>query len=161
MKTIRTYHHLTTSFMVVLFLFSSIGISLDMHYCGGQLKHISWLGEAKSCHEIAAQQQHCKHKQAIKQQHCSASLVGQNADCQKNCCSNEQVYLVADVDILSMQITNFQVKGYGMPLHLYAMLTFLEHNSSNFIFSAYQNYKPPLLNRYTGQKLPLIQSFLL
>ena len=47
--------------MAFLMFFTSIGFSMDIHYCQGHLKSISLLGKAKNCHDIQAMKSdHCK-----------------------------------------------------------------------------------------------------
>ncbi|MDX1683816.1 MAG: hypothetical protein R3275_01205 [Saprospiraceae bacterium] len=71
---------------------TSMGLSIDLHYCSGELKSVAVIGKAKNCHELA-KKAHCKH-------HHSAQIIEKSCDGdKKNCCSNESLYLQNDQDL--------------------------------------------------------------
>lgn len=49
----RTYRPIAL-LMAILLLTSSVSFAVDMHFCKGELKSISFWGKAPSCHEQAA-----------------------------------------------------------------------------------------------------------
>lgn len=131
---------MTALTLALLMFVSSVGWSIDMHYCQGQLKTFNLLGEAKSCHQMALE---------VKSSHCKKKLMachmknGMDMHDEKDCCNNETVIL----DNLD---------------NIYAYSSFHEMNKVDFIFfhsffSAfftaeeipsvavdYLNYRPPL-----------------
>lgn len=73
--------------MAFLMAFSSVGYSVNLHYCQGSLKGFSLFGKAKSCHESRTQ---CpNHKQTM--------TTAQENDC----CSNKTLS-VDNLDELSL-----------------------------------------------------------
>ena len=80
-------YRIFTMLMALLMAFSSVGYSVNLHYCQGSLKGFSLFGEAKSCHESRTQ---CpNHKQTMT----SAQ--------EKDCCSNKTLS-VDNLDELSL-----------------------------------------------------------
>ena len=67
--------------MAFMLLLSSTGFAMDVHYCQDQLKSISLIGKAKSCHE-KQETPPCHHKKD--------SLSKAEKD---NCCHNETVVI--------------------------------------------------------------------
>ncbi|GLR17343.1 hypothetical protein GCM10007940_19580 [Portibacter lacus] len=64
--------------MAILMLFSSVGYSIDMHYCQDQLKSIAIFGKSKSCHEMAKKVCPMHKDMTIEQE-------------DKDCCNNKTV----------------------------------------------------------------------
>lgn len=69
--------------MASLMFITSVGFSVDMHYCNGQLKSISLFGEAKSCHDTTMHKTCPYHK---------------NMQKDKDCCENKTLVFQADID---------------------------------------------------------------
>ena len=128
---------------------------MDMHYCGGELKSISFFGKAKNCHEIAkedeAAMKDCPHQKKM--------MTGKK-DCSeaKNCCSNKTVRLQSDQDH-QLQTADFAVsKQLKQFVVAYVAVFFaddfvLECEAANFA-----HYKPPLIPK----DIPVLhQTFLL
>ena len=74
--------------MAFLIMGSSSGLAIDVHYCQGTLKSLSFWGHAKNCHELA-QSSHCKHKQS--------EMLCDLSD-KKDCCKNEKDFIKLDQD---------------------------------------------------------------
>lgn len=79
--------------MAVLMFSSSIGLSMDIHFCGNELKSFSFFGEAKACQmEQVKQETESSHaccaatKKEIKSCHSKEMTNG-------NCCHNESLVL--------------------------------------------------------------------
>ena len=70
---------------------SSIGISMDLHYCQGNLKGASFVGKAKSCHDREASSSCHKKKKSC--QHPNEELTQSEKDA---CCQNRTVQVDAD-----------------------------------------------------------------
>ena len=155
MNSLRSIYRFTALVLAFLMFFTSTGFAVDMHYCQGKLKSISFLGKAKTCHEIAskdnAPMKNCPHH---------AKMMAEKKGCSedKNCCSNKTVHFQADQD---QQVQNFdfvvskQLQQFVIA-YLEAFLNLDLHVEENAIPFAY--YKPPLIKR---DILTLNQSFLL
>jgi hypothetical protein len=81
---IKALHRIIALVMAFLMFFTSVGFSVDVHYCKGELKSFSLLGEADSCHAA----------KKICPQHSNMLMEEDSAS---DCCSNETVQ-VEDLD---------------------------------------------------------------
>ena len=140
--------------MAFLVFFSSIGLSIDMHFCQGHLKSISFIGDAPDCYEVIGnkEQKSCQmsKRQATTKTDCSID--------KEDCCQNRQLLAQADLTSTSqssqflLNHNNFQYFSIA-PVLLVDDSIFL----NKAILAVFQ-YKPPLIL----QDIPiLIQSFLL
>ncbi len=85
--------------MAFLILFSSSGLTMDMHFCQGHLKRINLFGKAKTCAEVVKS---CCHAKALK------TACGINDD-HVGCCNNTEVLLDMDIEstaLISTDISN-------------------------------------------------------
>ena len=108
-------HRITALILAFLMFFTSVGFSLDLHYCKGDLKDFSFIGEAQSCFLSKKQ---CPHhaKDQIDEKH------------DKDCCSNtnlevknldEDVVMSQDINLPDVQlkiITSFVYSFNGINL---------------------------------------------
>jgi len=100
-------NRITSLLMAFLMLVSSTGFSIDLHYCQGNLKSFSLLGEAKSCHEMAKAKHCSKMKKAC---HAPKATKEADDDCKKDCCSNKKIEISADEDAQKIQVENLSPK---------------------------------------------------
>ena len=81
----RTYRFIAFCLVALVFI-SSAGITVDFHYCNGELKSYNLIGKAKPCHEPTLKQ--CPfHKK----------MMVNNND-KKGCCENKAVHFQSDQD---------------------------------------------------------------
>jgi len=80
--------------MAFIILSSTIGISIDRHYCKGELKNTSFWGIAKSCYELS-EYTSCKHETA--NTYASLDLT---QSCHNNCCENQSISLQIDSNLI-------------------------------------------------------------
>ena len=87
--------------MAFLMFSTSVGFSLDLHYCKGDLKDFSFIGEAQACFKAKKQCPHHANDQ-INEKH------------DKDCCSNEKIEIdnLDEDSVMSQDITltDFQLK---------------------------------------------------
>ena len=131
--------------LVALVFLSSAGITVDFHFCNGELKSFSFFGKAKPCHEPSLKQ--CPfHKNMVVK-----------SDDKKGCCENKTVHFQSD------QEQNFQAINFNFELNLqklvlaYASVYFFTSNDKQELNSI-AHYKPPSISRDISV---LFQSFLL
>ena len=135
--------------MAFLVLLTSIGFNIDMHFCGGQLKNISFTGKAESCHKNSMAD--CPfHKKMM------AENGGKNFT-SKNCCSNHTAYfqtdLIEDIQTMDIVVTS-QLQQFVTAF----VLVFLQNQVVETTPSTFTAYSPPDISR----DIPvLIQSFLI
>ena len=147
---------------------SSVGFSVDMHYCQGKLKSVAFFGKAKSCHdklEAVSKKDGCTHHQKMNAQKKGCSfhqkMEQENKSCsmdEKDCCKNKTVYFKANFDD--------QVKASifvdSAPLQYFVAAFVTTFVATDFSIeskvASYANYKPPFIAR----DIPvLVESFLL
>ena len=135
--------------LATLMLLTSAGITVDMHFCRGELKTLSLFGEAKSCHKTGVMKNCPRHAEMTTEQGDSMS--------RKKCCENKTLSLLADQTqevqnfsfVLSQQVQQFLI-AYVAVFHT--------GNAMETGTPDFAHYKPPLIVR----DIPVhIQSFLL
>ena len=136
--------------MAFLIFLTSAGFSIDMHFCGQQLKSFSLTGKAKNCFELAKTSKCPKHKTvALATPECEMS--------KKDCCHNKTLNLQADLTpdipandfLISVQLQDFVVAFIAV---------YFENRPHQSIKPSFAHYKPPLIPR----DIPVfVQSFLL
>jgi hypothetical protein len=129
-KSIYRSTALTLAFLI---FFTSVGFSFDVHYCKGQLKGISILGEAKSCHTV----------KKVCPNHAGMQL---EQDEDRDCCSNKTLEfedLDSDYNIASdLVFSDLEFKFLASFAYAFVLL-------DAPISTEYQSFKapPPLITR--------------
>lgn len=132
--------------MAMVMLVSTTGFTMSAHFCGSELQHISFLGQAKSCEMHLSEMSSCQHEQEQ-----------QSQIAKQPCCK----------DLTIVSELQDSLKGSMLPKILSPDFKFIAVLSSFFIaiiaehvphFSKHHQYSPPLIER----DIPVIvQSFLL
>jgi len=139
--------------MAFLMFFTSVGFSIDMHFCGNHLQSFNLLGKAKDCTEMAA-------TAATKgcQMHKKMTTPRDGYSIQKkDCCHNRTLNLQADLTS-EIQTNDFMVSQQLQDFVVAFVVVFLQNRPSKTTSSNFALYKPPLIPR----DIPvLVQSFLL
>ena len=152
MTFIRSTYRFIALMMAFLMFFSSAGIAMDMHFCQGKLKSVSFFGKAKTCHDMAEGAiKNCPHYKKM-----MADKKGCSED--KNCCSNKTVHFQSDQD-QQIQNSNFVVSKQLQQFVIAYVAVFIS-NDFNIEYETipFAHYKPPLIQR----DIPILnQSFLL
>jgi len=140
-------------FMAVMLLFTTSGITMDMHFCQGKLKRINLFGKAKTCEEVAA----CMKKCGKKVKSCHMQKVCVIDGDHKGCCENEAILIDYDFDSFAPIFVDDSTQDNQLFLYTECQQVF---NMTDVMLNnpAYLNYKPPLI----FQDLPVLhQVFLL
>lgn len=140
--------------MAFLMFFTSVGFSVDMHYCQGKLKTMNFFGKAKSCHDMGAGMKDCPLHGKMK----VANEPNGSTLSKKDCCSNKTFHFQADQD-QNNQIDN----GVLIPSQLqYFVIAFVDVFLNSSIAEtdkpSFALYKPPLIPRDT---YALLETYLL
>ena len=141
MTFVRSTYRLVALIMAFLMFFSSAGFAMDMHFCQGKLKSISFFGKARTCHDMAeGTMKNCpRHKK----------MMAEKKSCSEdnNCCSNKTIHFQSDQD------QQYQV-GNGVvisPQLQYFVIAFVEAFINSSIVEtdkpSFAHYKPPLKPR--------------
>jgi len=122
----RKIHRITAFTLAFLMLFTSIGYSVDLHYCKGELKTFSLVGKAKPCHQAKKK---CP-------RHTKIDTAENNED--SKCCSNETIVIddldahfnvMTDVSFDDLQfkfVSTFTYSYYNFSLPKVIQKTFLK-----------------------------------
>jgi len=145
----------TALLLAFLMLTTSVGYSLDLHYCQGNFKNLAFFKEAKSCHELAkkATSEHCKkmQKPCSKKENANTGV-----ECEKQCCSHNTILVEAETDIFSAKIINAELLSTDFVVAF--VYSFISNYSSTEYANKYILYKPPLPDKDLSV---LFQSFLI
>jgi hypothetical protein len=98
--SVKVLHKVYWLFLALIVLVSSVGLSLDVHYCNEEFKSFSFFGKAKQCHTTTIS---CPHHAAMEFQN----------ESNNSCCSN-QTLEVEEIDfdyytLEKKEITDVQV----------------------------------------------------
>lgn len=155
MSSNSSFYRITALTLALMMFTTSVGLAVDMHYCGGQLKTTSFFGKAKACHDMGdaetSSRLTCPLHQILQNEH-----KGYVID-KPDCCQNKSLHIQLDQD------QNIQVEGLTISKPLQQLIsaivvTFFTDLRSDQPKPVYAHYRPPLIPR----DIPvLVQSFLL
>ena len=155
MTKIRFTYRFIAVLMAFLMLFTSLGLSVDMHICQGHLKSFNFFGKAKSCYELADadSMKECtanQHKKLIKKADgCSLK--------QADCCQNRLLQLISDQD-QEVESNHFAI---SQPLQTFVVAfvaVFLNETTVETDVANHVSYIPPLIQK---DIYVLLETFLL
>ena len=147
----RTYRPIAL-LMALLLLTSSVSFAVDLHFCKGELKSISFWGKAPSCHEQAAAKVSCPHHRRMKADKGEAALE------KSNCCDNRTVQVEADHERQTQTAMELELNPSLQYFLMAYTVSLLPAEDIARTLAPYLNYKPPLIPR----DIPVLnQSFLL
>lgn len=142
-------YRVTSLCLAFLILFSSSGLTLDIHFCQGKMKRLNLFGEAMSCAEVSQRAAKCHNSNTIK---AICVIDGEH----KGCCNNKSFDLDLDFDsgeALQTPLTDMQIQF----VKAFVLSYFADARPSPALHN-YTNYYPPPLKR----DIPvLFQTFLL
>ena len=148
----KTFPYRVVALTMALLIFTtSIGFSIDMHFCQGNLKNVNLFGTAKSCFELESEgvRSHCS-------KHQSSCHKKTKPEDHKDCCNNETIEIQLDSDYIdapAVTLNTQQIHFVASFIFTYFGLTTDQIELDNFLL-----YKPPLPDK---DILVFIQSFLL
>ena len=141
-STSITYRIIALTIAFLLFV-TSVGFTVDMHYCQGKLKTFSFFGKAKSCHDIGEGMKNCPFHAQMKQANKSKS----NTISKKGCCSNKTLHFQSDQDqpnqLNNALVINPQLQSFVIAfVEIFINSSVIETDKPSFVL-----YKPPLIPR--------------
>lgn len=155
MKDIRSKYRFLSWLLAAMVLLSSVGFTVDLHYCGGHLKSYSLVGKARKCHEMESSPKivgkTCAH-------HSGPSSKGEVCTDEKGCCSNKTLHFQTDNDQQLQLQEGLQTPSFQKLFTAYVSIPFHSSPAVDYAESAMDRYRPPLIHR---DILVLNQSFLL
>jgi len=150
MKNINRPYRIFAFIMAIMMFATSVNLAIDMHYCQGQLKSVSFFGKAKNCHEIMAQSS-CPHhqKMMVEKEGCSKD--------DKNCCESKSIQIESDNDQIhsvSKIVNNQELQQFVVVF----VQVFFQNVSIEKTINLFTSYKSPQITRDT---YVLFETFLL
>ncbi len=143
-------HRASAILLSTIVLTASMGFTVDMHYCGGEMQSFSIFGEAESCQplevEITCNE---SHQDTDSGRHCTMT--------QKKCCSDRMVYVQPLEDLtvsMNIAVADLGIDLYTQNVDFYddsLPLTYVEKSLNH-------HYRSPDLLR---TKPAFLQSFLI
>lgn len=135
--------------LAFLILFSSSGLTLDIHFCQGEMKRSNLFGTAKSCAEVSEITKKCHSSDSVQG---TCGIDGEH----KGCCSNKSFHL--DLDFDSGEVISIPLTDKTIQFVQAFVLGYLVESQPSPTLHNYTNYYPPPLKR----DIPvLFQTFLL
>lgn len=108
---VKVLHKAYWSFLAFIVLVSSIGLSLDVHYCNEEFKSFSLFGKAKQCHTSTIT---CPHHAAMKLSN----------ESNNSCCSN-QTFEVKEIDFDYCTLEKREIRDVQEPLNPFLFVSIL------------------------------------
>ena len=144
MNNQKITYQLGAIFLSFLMLFSTIGFSMDIHFCGGHVDNFAFYGQADECSMMkkgTSEETPSCHQKVEKKCH---SHSDKNAISKKNCCENESYVLQTIED--GQTSNSFEIANFDLTI----VTVFILSNFNLFEFETkraeYFNYSPPILN---------------
>lgn len=127
--------------LILLVLLSSMGITVNRHFCQQQLKGIAVLFTPKSCHDSAAS--HCQFSETTATDKSCCSKKGKQTT--KNCCSNESQVVKSLTTLINPQINTNITVDYQLIATIYLVWNqWYNSNTTAFSFHTSKDISPPL-----------------
>ncbi len=152
MKSINNTYRIFALTMALVMFTSSVNLAIDMHYCQGKLKSVSFLGKAETCHDMAsAKMPNWPHHTKMMSPSEGCSLD------KKDCCDNKSIHIQSDVD--EVETSSELVVSQNLQHFVVAFVAvFLKNNSLEKTTLSFQYYHPPIVVK----DIPVLhQSFLI
>ena len=147
MKKSNFSYRLSAIMLSFLMLFSSVGFSIDVHFCGGEIETIGFYGKADECDmmkkaEMQKQTHACCPSQKKVKTHCSKNTK-KNSISKKSCCQNETFVLQSTDD--GQTSNTFDLANVDLTfvaLFVYNQLFNFEGEAD---LNNFNHYSPPLI----------------
>lgn len=129
--------------MAALMFSSSIGFSMDAHFCGNELKSLSLFGEAEACEMGQAKQEIVSNHSCCQASKLETTKCHNNIISNGNCCHNETLGLDNTGEL---EKTNFsKVQAQHVLLTAIALLPNFNFFATSTAQVNYTHYIPPPL----------------
>ena len=139
-KNSFTYRTIALTLAFLMF-FTSVGYTVDMHYCQGELKTFNLFGKAKTCHEMEQGKKECPHHKKMLE----ASGEKEISQIEKDCCSNQTLYIQMDEEQQHQAKTALEANP-SLPYFAIAFVEiFLKETLVETENPSYTHYQTPLI----------------
>ena len=145
-------YRFTAILLALLVLVTSVGLTVDRHFCGGEMKSFSLVGKAKTCYELATGKPQPTCVKADNKDEFQGIAFSK-----KPCCENKTDHFQTDTDT-SLQSASDALTVQTQHFLVAYVAVFVQSYVHYFSPKQYLDYRPPSILR----DIPvLIQSFLL
>ncbi len=144
MTSIHHTYRIFAFFMAFMILFTSVGYTVDMHFCSGKLKSFSIFGKAKNCQQLAE-----KGKAVYCPVHKKMMVMPATEACgmdKKGCCSDKTLHFQFDQeqDVFPGPLALHPPLQYFLTAFT---CVFLDNQEPEATQTDFICYKPPLIPR--------------
>lgn len=143
MKLLNRTYRIFALTMALVMLTTTVNVAIDMHYCQGQFKSMSFFGKAKTCHEIEANKMaNCPHHQKMvaDPKGCTIEKAG--------CCGSKSIRIQSDNDQLNFS-SEIVINQELQQFFIACIAVFFKNVVIEKSTSAYIHYKSPILIKDT------------
>lgn len=148
MIKIKTYKIITLS-LAFQILVSNLGLTLDVHFCQGEMKRFNLFGIAKSCLEVSQKTKTCHNTNSL---HATCGIDGEH----QGCCNNKSFDFDFDIEAVEA-FANQLMKKQTQFVEAFVQSYFVDSGPSSAQHN-YIHYYPQPLKRNISV---LFQTFLL
>jgi len=137
MQANKLHTKISATLLAFLMFFSSIGFSMDVHYCMGDIESIAFFGNKATCDMENMGAMHCSKddsKSAVKKSFSKKKM---------DCCQNKHLSLKKIKTAPKTVFNNFVAQKISF-LTFFIVEKF-QVESHETLFADFHNYKPPLL----------------
>ncbi len=130
-------------------LISSFGFSLDVHFCGDEIKSVGFFGADECEMENALTEKStlppCHRMSEKSSSHCKKSIVGEQQVKTPPCCHNETFNYEASTELNKSVLDLEKVSNVSAVLVYVALINHLFSFEKEQV--SFYNYKPPLIDQ--------------
>ena len=145
MNQISNTYRFISLFLAMLMFLTSVVFTVDMHYCGGELKSFSLFGEATPCYELAGGETAIKcpnhNKMAQKM-----DTEGVSMD-KKSCCENKSFEFHSELDQQEQAASLAFTPHIQQFIIAYALIFCTKSASLNKVTTPFLTYLSPQIAR--------------
>ncbi|HIP37536.1 MAG TPA: hypothetical protein EYG85_11860 [Crocinitomix sp.] len=146
MKNISFTYRLNVLFLSFLMLFSTIGFSMDIHYCGGEIDNIGFYEKADVCKMMkqdTGKNVPACHQKNAKKCHNDNS---QNRVSQKSCCDN-QTFVLSSLDE-SQSVNGYELSNTNLTfITIFVLASYNLFKAETTSSLDFVRYSTPLLKQ--------------
>ncbi len=143
MNKISTTYRLFALMMAFLVFTTSVGFSIDMHYCQDHLRSSSLFGKAPTCYEMAGMKKPVKtcelDNKTHKHQHKGVSID------EKECCHNESIHFQSTTTQQVNTASSVTIQQLQQFVAAYFTAFFTSKYEPEGDANSFTNYNPPPL----------------
>ena len=140
MSTIRHTYRLFALIMALLMLSTSVGLAVDLHFCGGKMVSISFFGEADNCMKPSTGEAGCR-------THYEVELPHHQLQISKKACCEDRFFQIKAEQNQKTEHLNWDFQKPDLPSTVALNILWASLELSRQFLSLNAFYHPPPLCR--------------